>query len=94
MAAFAPRRADDEAIARILARHVSVALLTARHEESLALAVDARKLVGQAMGILMERHNIDSDAAFAVLRRYSQDTNIKLRDVAQQVIETRKLPRA
>jgi len=88
--AFSP---DDDAIARILARHVSVALATARQEANLALAVDARKLVGQAMGILMERHNIDSDAAFAVLRRYSQDTNTKLRDVAQQVIETRKLPR-
>ncbi len=83
---------DDEAVARILARHVSVAIATARHEQNLALAIDARKLVGQAMGILMERHNLDADTAFAVLRRYSQDSNTKLRDVAQQVIETRKLP--
>jgi AmiR/NasT family two-component response regulator len=54
--------------------------------------VDARKLVGQAMGILMERFDLDGDQAFAVLRRYSQDTNTKLRDVAQQLIDTRKLP--
>jgi GAF domain-containing protein len=84
---------DDEAIAHILARHASVAVATARHEVSLARAVDARKLVGQAMGILMERYDLDGDQAFAVLRRYSQDTNTKLRDVAQQLIETRKLPR-
>jgi GAF domain-containing protein len=84
--------ADDEAIAHILARHASVALATARHEETMSAAVDARKLVGQAMGILMERYAIDGDRAFEILRRYSQDTNTKLRDVAHQLIDTRKLP--
>ena len=88
--AFGP---DEEAIGHILARHASVAVASARHEESMARAVDARKLVGQAMGILMERYDIDGDRAFAILRRYSQDTNTKLRDVAEQLIETRKLPR-
>ncbi|MFF0345158.1 ANTAR domain-containing protein [Kribbella sp. NPDC004875] len=88
--AFAP---DDEAIAHILARHASVAVATARREENLAAAVDARKLVGQAMGILMERYNLDGDRAFDVLKRYSQDTNTKLRDVAQRLIDTRRLPR-
>ncbi|WP_405056776.1 GAF and ANTAR domain-containing protein [Kribbella sp. NBC_01505] len=85
--------ADEEAIAHILARHASVAVATARHEETMSAAVDARKLVGQAMGILMERYAIDGDRAFAILRRYSQDTNTKLRDVAQQLIDTRRLPR-
>jgi GAF domain-containing protein len=84
---------DDEAIAHILARHASVAVANARHDESMAQAIDARKLVGQAMGILMERYGIDADRAFAILRRYSQDTNTKLRDVAHELIETRKLPR-
>ena len=84
---------DDEAIADILARHASVALANARHDESMARAIDARKLVGQAMGILMERYAIDGDQAFAILKRYSQDTNTKLRDVAQTLIDTRSLPR-
>jgi GAF domain-containing protein len=88
--AFGP---DDIAVAHILARHASVALANARHEVNMAQAVDARKLIGQAMGILMERYDLDSDRAFTVLRRYSQDTNTKLRDVAQQLIDTRKLPR-
>ncbi|NEA31729.1 GAF and ANTAR domain-containing protein [Streptomyces sp. SID13031] len=83
---------DDDAIAHILARHASVAVASARHEETMAQAVDARKLVGQAMGILMERFDVDDDRAFAILKRYSQDTNTKLRDVAQQLIDTRKLP--
>jgi GAF domain-containing protein len=83
---------DDEAVAHILARHAAVAVATARHEQTMANAVDARKLVGQAMGILMERFTIDADRAFAILKRYSQDNNTKLRDVAQQLIDTRKLP--
>jgi AmiR/NasT family two-component response regulator len=46
------------------------------------------------MGILMERFDLDSDRAFEVLKRYSQDHNRKLRDVAVELIETRKLPGA
>ena len=84
--------ADDEAVAHILARHASVAVATAHHEANMAQAIDARKLIGQAMGILMERYSIDGDQAFAVLRRYSQDHNQKLRVVAQNLIESRSLP--
>ncbi|ADB31041.1 ANTAR domain protein with unknown sensor [Kribbella flavida DSM 17836] len=84
--------ADDEAIAHILARHASVAVASARDGETMIAAVDARKLVGQAMGILMERFDLDDAKAFEILKRYSQDTNTKLRDVAQQLIDTRKLP--
>jgi len=62
-----------------------------RFSANLAQAVDARKLVGQATGILMERYDLDGDRAFTVLRRYSQDINTKLRDAAQQLIDTRKL---
>lgn len=85
---------DDEAIAHVLAQHASVAVASARQEETMAQAVDARKLVGQAMGILMERFDVDGDRAFAILKRYSQDTNTKLRDVAQQLIDTRRLPQS
>ncbi|HWD79961.1 MAG TPA: GAF and ANTAR domain-containing protein [Kribbella sp.] len=87
--AFGP---DEIAVAYILARHAAVAIASARREEHLKVAVDARKLVGQAMGILMERYNLNSDQAFEVLRRYSQDTNTKLREVAQQLIDSRRLP--
>jgi len=83
---------DDQAVAQILARHAAVALATARHEQALAKAVDARKLIGQAMGILMERYHLNGDQAFAVLRRYSQDTNTKLNRIAQQLIQARTLP--
>jgi GAF domain-containing protein len=89
--AFEP---DDVAVAHILARHASVALGTARQEETLWQAIDARKLIGQAQGILMERFDLDSDRAFAVLRRYSQDNNVKLREVARLLVDTGQLTSA
>jgi hypothetical protein len=42
----------------------------------------------------MERFGLDADRAFAVLRRYSQDHNIKLREVARRTVETRTRPPA
>ncbi|WP_246187118.1 GAF and ANTAR domain-containing protein [Microlunatus speluncae] len=83
---------DEEAIAHIVTRHASIAVAVARQQESLAEAVDARKLVGQAMGILMERYGIDDVKAFGVLRRYSQQSNTKLRTIALELIVTRTLP--
>lgn len=83
---------DDRAVAQILARHAAVALSTAQNAHNLWQAVDARKRIGQAQGILMERFDLNADQAFAVLLRYSQDNNIKLRAVAETLIETRELP--
>ena len=84
--------ADDQAVAHVLARHAAIALANARNTEHLWQAIDARKLIGQAQGILMERYDLSADQAFAVLMRYSQDKNIKLRKVAERLIETRDLP--
>lgn len=83
---------DDEAVAAILARHAAVALASAQRAENLWLAIDARKLVGQAQGILMERFDLSPDQAFAVLLRYSQDKNLKLRAVAELLVSRRSLP--
>lgn len=83
---------DDQAVAHVLARHAAVALGSARKIENLWLAVDARKRIGQAQGILMERFDLNDDQAFAVLLRYSQDNNVKLRVVADRLVETRQLP--
>ena len=83
--------AKDLAIAQVIADHAAVAVANARTESTLWQAIEARKLIGQAQGILMERFDLTDEQAFAVLRRYSQDSNIKLRDVAQRLISTRNL---
>jgi GAF domain-containing protein len=84
--------AEDVAQATIFGQHASVALVAARREENLVAAIDARHLIGQAQGILMERFGLNADQAFGVLRRYSQSNNVKLRLVAERIVETRRLP--
>jgi ANTAR domain/GAF domain len=59
---------------------------------NLAEALRTRELIGQAQGILMERERITGEQAFDVLRRASQHMNIKLREVAQTLIETGESP--
>ena len=54
--------------------------------------MDSRHIIGLAQGMLMERFDLDREQAFAVLRRYSQDRNIKLRNLAQYVVDRRGLP--
>ena len=48
--------------------------------------------IGKAVGMLMMLNGVDEHEAFDVLRRYSQDLNIKLADVARTVIEHRGNP--
>jgi GAF domain-containing protein len=81
----------DLAVAQVVADHAAVAVASARTESTLWQAIESRKLIGQAQGILMERFDLTDEQAFAVLRRYSQDTNTKLRDVARKLIATRNL---
>ena len=45
-----------------------------------------------AQGIAMERYGIDQHQSFELLRRLSSTTNVKLRDVATQIVETRAIP--
>ena len=42
-------------------------------------------MIGQAKGVVMERFGLDDHQAFNLLVRYSQHTNTKLHDVAQEV---------
>jgi GAF domain-containing protein len=85
---------DDVAVATIFVRHAAIAIANAHSEEGLQVAIDARKLIGQAQGILMERFDIEADRAFEFLRRQSQTHNVKLRYVAEWVVEHRDSPDA
>jgi GAF domain-containing protein len=64
--------------------------IRAQHElaDQLQTALASRDTIGQAKGILMARHDIDADRAFDMLREMSQNVNLKLRDVATQVVAT------
>ena len=83
---------EDVEDGMLLAAQASVAIAAAREIEQLQFAVDGRTVIGQAQGILMERFGIDSSQAFAVLARVSQARNVKVRQVAEQLVLTRQLP--
>ncbi|MEV0438730.1 GAF and ANTAR domain-containing protein [Streptomyces spectabilis] len=71
----------------LLASHAAVAFSSARTHAQMEQAVATRHLIGEAMGILMGSHHLTEEQAFDVLRRYSQENNVKLRDVARRVCE-------
>jgi len=81
-------RDGAEPVARLLAALAAVALAEARYTEHLRAALVNRDLIGQAKGILMRERRITAEEAFALLRQCSQNTNTKLIEVAQRVIET------
>ncbi len=80
---------DAQALARLFASHAAIALGHAHEREHLNEALQTRKVIGEAIGILMERHTMNEDHAFAFLVRASSHTNIKLRDIAQQLVDER-----
>ena len=78
--------------AEVLAAHASMLLDAIVTEDQLRQAAYIRGLIGQAQGILMHKYGINADAAFAVLRRISQQHNIKIVTIAEQLIATGTLP--
>jgi len=79
-------------IAEAIADHAGVALKAAVERDNLTRAMAARHRVGLAQGILMIRRQLTADQAFALLKRESQNTHVKLRTIAQTVIQTGDLP--
>ncbi|MET0447339.1 MAG: GAF and ANTAR domain-containing protein [Aeromicrobium sp.] len=71
----------------LLAKHAAAALAAAMDHSSLTQALLTRSVIGRAQGVLMERYGLEDARAFAVLKRYSQDSNTKLRDVAARILD-------
>jgi transcriptional regulator with GAF, ATPase, and Fis domain len=78
---------QSEHIGLLFASHAAVALASVRQHDNLTRALDSRDLIGMAKGILMERYQIDSNTAFRVLVRSSQERQRKLHDIAGELVE-------
>jgi hypothetical protein len=64
-------------------------------QQAMQVISQSRPTIEQAKGVLMMTYAIDAEAAFTLLRRYSQRENVKVRDVARSVVESmsgRELP--
>lgn len=53
----------------------------------LALITQRRAAINQAIGMLMLRYALNPEQAFRVLTTLSQNANVKLRDLAERVVE-------
>ncbi|EID09595.1 hypothetical protein MXEN_20080 [Mycobacterium xenopi RIVM700367] len=89
-----PNRFNTESAGRaiVLAAFASVAInAIAQGEDAATLrrGLLSNREIGKAIGMLMLLHKFSEREAFDLLRRYSQDLNIKLADVARAVIENR-----
>jgi GAF domain-containing protein len=81
--------AEAESIAELFAVHAAIALNNAHERETLNQALESRKVIGQAIGMIMERYDMSEDRAFAFLVRASSHSNLKLRDIAQELVDQR-----
>jgi GAF domain-containing protein len=81
--------ADSEVIGSILAAHAAAAILASRESQQLQAALLSRDLIGQAKGMLMERFQVDAVGAFEMLRKLSQQMNVRLSEIARRIVDTR-----
>jgi hypothetical protein len=87
--AFSPA---GELVAPVFASRAAIAIAHADQVHNLRRAIGSRQVIGQAVGILMERHRLSADDAFERLVMVSQSAHVKLRDVAARVTETGEDP--
>jgi hypothetical protein len=78
--------ADLGLLAQLFAHQSAMALDYAREIQNLNEAIRNRGTIGQAVGIVMERFGLDEARAFGFLVRLSQDQNVKVRALAEQLV--------
>jgi hypothetical protein len=94
---YSPRHAafDEAAIERAIGiaeravRSITIVAWVVEQEvytEQLRAALGSRSVIDQALGIIMGQNRCDADAAFLILRKASHNRNLKLRDVAAEMI--------
>ncbi len=76
----------SRATAALFADYVAVALAAQARIDAMTSALAQRDVIGQAKGILMAREGLDADGAFALLAQTSQQRNVKLVQVARELV--------
>ncbi len=78
---------DFATISALFTHQAATAIAYAQEIDDLQQAIHTRGTIGQAVGIVMERYQLNDERAFAFLTRLSQDHNIKLRRVAEELVK-------
>ncbi len=82
---------EDMVAAHVYATHAAGALQHSLETEGLRVALRTRHLIGMAQGIIMARLDVDEEQAFAYMRRTSQHRNVKVRELAEEIVTRRGL---
>ena len=77
---------DLGTLADLFREQSAMALAYAQEVQTLRDAVQTRQMIGQAVGVVMERYKLNDQRAFAFLTRLSSTRNVKLRLIAQEVV--------
>jgi GAF domain-containing protein len=86
--------AAAELVLPVFAARSAIAVAYADTVTNLHRAIESRQVIGQAVGILMERHRLSPKQAFDRLVTASQHSHVKLRDLAGRISETGEEPSA
>jgi GAF domain-containing protein len=79
---------DAVEVAGMLAVHAAIALGRARESANLHEAISSRQLIGQAIGLIMQRYGLDETRAFDFLVRASATAEVKVRTIAQEIVDS------
>jgi ANTAR domain len=80
---------DFDSLDKLFAHQAATALSYAREIDNLHEALQTRTVIGQAVGILMERYGLEDQQAFAFLTRLSSTQHVKLRQLAEEIVADR-----
>ncbi|MBV2366383.1 GAF and ANTAR domain-containing protein [Streptomonospora nanhaiensis] len=85
---------DDRAheVGVVYSAQAASALEANRRIANLNRALDTRETIGQAQGILMERHQMTAEQAWERLKAASQNLNVKLAELAEKIARTGEDP--
>ena len=79
---------NSEVIGELFAAHAAIALNCCARLAEFRRALSHRDTIGIAKGILMHREGITADQAFNLLVSASQNSNLKLHEVAARLVES------
>jgi ANTAR domain/GAF domain len=78
---------EAEALGAMLATHCAIAMIADTRELQFRSALASRDVIGQAKGRIMERFDVDAVRAFELMKRLSQDGNVKIVDIAARIAD-------
>ncbi|MGA9872183.1 MAG: GAF and ANTAR domain-containing protein [Rhodococcus sp. (in: high G+C Gram-positive bacteria)] len=87
---FTPEVADRAIVLTAFAAVTVSAILSGEEVGTLRRGLDSNREIGKAIGLLMATHEVSDNEAFEMLRKTSQDMNVKIAALATSVVEAHK----